>query len=76
MLERMRIMGVSVFHPAFTMVTPMAGVYGIDSPYHAARFVSLIPYKKYEIPGEERKEIWTTFNIFLAKVVNCVGRLE
>lgn len=58
-----------VFSPVFTMVTPLAGLIGIDTPYHAARFVSLLPFKKEKVPGEESsKEIWHSINVVLAKV--------
>ena len=55
-----------VFKAIFSFVKPLYGLKGIDSPFHAARFVSLIPYKKEENPGGERKEIWHNFNTFLA----------
>lgn len=45
---------------------PIYGLKGIDSPFHAARFVSLIPYKKNEKPGGEKNEVWHYFNTFLA----------
>ncbi len=41
-----------------TFVTPLTNIRGIDSPFHAARFVSLIPTIRREKPGGERLEIW------------------
>jgi hypothetical protein len=38
------------FKPVSVFVSPLQ-VRGIDSPLHAARFVSLIPYHRKEKPG-------------------------
>jgi hypothetical protein len=54
------------FKPIFTFVKPLYGLKGIDSPFHASRFVSLIPYKRNEKPGGEKQEIWHSFNTFLS----------
>lgn len=54
-----------VFRPVIAFVRPLVNLKGIDSPYHAARFVGLIPYKRREAPGNERKETWHSFNTFL-----------
>ncbi len=40
----------------------------IDGPYHAARFVSLIPVFKNTRPGGEKVEIWKRFTSILAAV--------
>jgi hypothetical protein len=51
------------------MVTPLWGLQGIDTPYHAARFVSLLPFRREKVPGEEsNKEVWHNINILLSKV--------
>jgi len=34
------------FIPVTSFLKPIANVHGIDSPFHAARFVSLIPFKR------------------------------
>ena len=52
--------------PVFSFVTPLSCVKGIDSRFHAARFVSLIPYKPLEKPGGEKIEIWHRFHTFLS----------
>ena len=55
----------SVFRPVLAYVRPLTNLKGIESPYHAARFVGLIPYKRSETPGGERRETWHSFNTFL-----------
>jgi len=55
-----------VYKPVFTFVKPLYGVKGIDSSYHAARFVGLIPYRRNENPGGDKKEVWNSFNTFLS----------
>jgi len=55
-----------VFRPVMAYVRPLINLKGIDSPYHAARFVGLIPYRRSEAPGGERKESWHSFNTFLS----------
>lgn len=37
-----------VYLPVNKYVLPLTNIRGIDSPYHAARFVSLIPLQKAE----------------------------
>lgn len=39
----------------------------LDSPLHAARFVSLIPFQRLEAPGAEKVEIWHSMQAFLAR---------
>jgi len=39
--------------PVMSFVRPLYGIRGIDSPFHAARFVSLFPYITDLIPGKE-----------------------
>ena len=49
-------------------VQPLRAGRVLDSPRHAARFVSLIPYTKIEAvgAGAGRAEIWHTFHTFLS----------
>lgn len=39
----------------------------LDSPLHAARFVSLIPFQRLEAPGTEKVEVWHAMQSFLAR---------
>lgn len=39
----------------------------IDSPHHAARFVSLIPFQRLEDFNSDRVEIWHSIQAFLAR---------
>jgi len=39
----------------------------LDSPLHAARFVSLIPFERQDAPGAEREEIWHSMQSFLSR---------
>jgi centrosomal protein CEP76 len=54
--------------PVCYFVKPLLAGRAIDSPRHAARFVSLIPYTKIEAigAGAGRAEIWHTFHTFLS----------
>jgi centrosomal protein CEP76 len=54
------------YKPVFTYVTPLK-IRGIDSPNHAARFISLIPFHRSERPGGEKSDCWKTFHTFLAE---------
>ena len=40
----------------------------IESPLHAARFVSLIPFHRMEAPGAEKVEVWHSMQSFLSRV--------
>lgn len=40
---------------------------GIDTPFHALRFVNIIPVKKFELILGERKEIWNRFSTTMIK---------
>ena len=40
----------------------------LESPLHAARFVSLIPFQRLESPGAEKLEVWHSMQPFLARV--------
>jgi centrosomal protein CEP76 len=50
------------------MLYPLEGNRLIDSPFHAARFVSLIPFQRKEAPGGQKVEIWHSIHSFLARV--------
>ena len=39
----------------------------LDSPLHAARFVSLIPFERLEVPGSDKVEVWHSMQSFLAR---------
>ena len=39
----------------------------LDTPLHAARFVSLIPFQRLEAPGKEKIEVWHSMQSFLAR---------
>jgi centrosomal protein CEP76 len=52
----------------FTLLAPMMADRLIESPLHAARFVSLIPFQRLESPGAERVEVWHSMQAFLARV--------
>lgn len=39
----------------------------LDSPLHAARFVSLIPFERMEAPGSDKVEVWHSMQAFLAR---------
>lgn len=55
-----------VFKPVTSYISPLYKIKGIDSPYHAARFVSLIPLRRQEKPGGEKLELWQRFHTFLS----------
>lgn len=40
----------------------------LESPLHAARFVSLIPFSRIERAGAEKVEVWHSMQSFLARV--------
>ena len=54
------------FKPAFCLVDPIEVGREINTPYEAARFVSLIPYERRENPGGEKIELWHSLHTFLA----------
>uniref|UniRef100_A0A7S2S781 CEP76 C2 domain-containing protein n=1 Tax=Mucochytrium quahogii TaxID=96639 RepID=A0A7S2S781_9STRA len=53
--------------PACTMVRPLRAGRLLDSPRHAARFVSLLPYIHEESVGGGRLEIWHTVHSILCR---------
>jgi hypothetical protein len=58
----------SVFKPVCSLIAPMIADRLLESPLHAARFVSLIPFQRLEAPGAERVEVWHSMQAFLARV--------
>jgi hypothetical protein len=42
----------------------------LDTPLHAARFVSLIPFQRLEAAGSEKVEVWHSMQSFLSRVIN------
>jgi hypothetical protein len=60
------------FLPVCSYVTPISAGRLLESPYHAARFVALIPYKREETLGASsssggaRKELWYPPHVTLA----------
>lgn len=58
----------SVFKPVCSLIAPMMADRLLESPLHAARFVSLIPFQRLEAPGADRVEVWHSMQAFLARV--------
>ena len=48
----------SVYKPVCSLIAPMMADRLLDSPLHAARFVSLIPFERVEAPGSDKVEVW------------------
>jgi centrosomal protein CEP76 len=57
----------SVYKPTCSLVQPMYADRILDSPLHAARFVSLIPFQRLEAPGAEKVEVWHSMQAFLSR---------
>lgn len=57
----------SVYKPTCSLIQPMYADRILDSPLHAARFVSLIPFQRLEAPGAEKVEVWHSMQAFLAR---------
>jgi len=58
----------SIYKPVCTLIAPMIADRLLESPLHAARFVSLIPFERIEAPGAEKVEVWHSMQAFLARV--------
>ena len=58
----------SVYKPVCSLIGPMMADRLIESPLHAARFVSLIPFHRMETPGAEKVEVWHSMQSFLSRV--------
>ena len=67
----------SVYKPVCTLIAPMMADRLLESPLHAARFVSLIPFQRMEAPGAEKVEVWHSMQSFLSRVrVNLCSNFE
>ena len=55
------------FKPACSLIQKFYADRILESPLHAARFVSLIPFQRLEAPGAEKVEIWHSMQAFLAR---------
>lgn len=53
--------------PICSFVSPLLSIQGIDSPNHAARFVSLIPFQRSEKSQGVKSQIWSTFHSFISR---------
>lgn len=54
------------YKPACTLIESIEVGRAINTPYEAARFVSLIPFERRENPGGEKIEIWHCMHTFLS----------
>ena len=54
------------YKPANCLISPIYLGRSINTPYEAARFVSLIPFERRENPGGEKIEIWHSIHSFLS----------
>ena len=54
------------YKPATSVIEPISVGRAINTPYEAARFVSLIPFERRENPGGEKVEIWHSMHSFLS----------
>ncbi|GMH46383.1 hypothetical protein TrRE_jg9568, partial [Triparma retinervis] len=76
-----RRQGVRIFAPdesgvsrcVCSYVSPVRAGRMVDSPRHAARFVSLIPFERRAGVGGRRVDTWQSWHTFLAK---CRGDVE
>ena len=48
----------SIYKPVCSLIQPMIADRLIETPLHAARFVSLIPFQRLEAPGKDKIEVW------------------
>eukprot|EP01022_Parablepharisma_sp_SALTPOND_P025469 TRINITY_DN594_c0_g1_i1.p1 TRINITY_DN594_c0_g1~~TRINITY_DN594_c0_g1_i1.p1 ORF type:complete len:663 (-),score=32.86 TRINITY_DN594_c0_g1_i1:2653-4641(-) len=55
------------YRPVNSLLLPLQSSRLLESPFHAFRFVSLIPFDRAETLGGKRIERWHTFHSFLAK---------
>ena len=58
----------SVYKPVCSLIQPMIAERVLETPLHAARFVSLIPFQRLEQAGAERLEVWHAMQSFLSRV--------
>lgn len=57
----------SIYTPSCSLIYPLVAHKLIDSPNHAARFVSLIPFQRLEDFNSDRVEIWHSLQAFLSR---------
>ncbi len=53
------------FKPAFTLLFPLISARSISTPYEAARFVSLIPYRRNENINNSKEEVFNSVHTML-----------
>ena len=57
----------SIYTPTSSLIYPLVAHKMIDSPLHAARFVSLLPFQRLEDFNSDRVEIWHSLQAFLSR---------
>lgn len=57
----------AAYRPSCSLIYPMMADRILDSPYHAARFVSLLPFQRLEDFEKDRIEIWNSMQAFLTR---------
>ena len=57
----------SIYTPTWSLIYPLFASKMIDSPFHAARFVSLIPFQRIEDFDSERIEVWHSIQAFMGR---------
>lgn len=57
----------AAYKASCSLVYPMIADRMIESPYHACRFVSLIPFQRLEDFEKDRVEIWNSMQAFLTR---------
>ena len=57
----------AAYRPTCSLVYPIMADRMLDTPYHASRFVSLIPFQRIEDFDKERIEIWHSMQAFLTR---------
>ena len=55
------------YRPTCSLIYPMMADRMIDTPYHASRLVSLIPFQRIEDFDKERIEVWHSMQAFLTR---------
>lgn len=61
------IPNLSVYRPATSLLVVLRPPRSLETPLHALRFVSLIPFVRSEAANGLRVEKWNTFHSFLAR---------
>jgi centrosomal protein CEP76 len=57
----------AAYRPSCSLIYPMMADRMLDTPYHACRFVSLIPFQRIEDFDKERIEVWHSIQAFLTR---------